>query len=292
MIAFKTFAQLEESQRPVGIPLAWPSEEINIEEIDIISWEHNGFTVVSQDQYNSYKLTHQAAFDLWLQSTADSVVYYKIYDFVTDKKKWNTLVPPIDLDFRSGLSIVLHRKSYLVKGECVKEEYYQTCTVDAVGNLTYTNLIVSEHHSFTRDPLGFPIVRTSHLKFYDKSGNASGIIKPWAKYYSSTEKIQEGKTRRGNLVDNLQMPCIGLISLAMTGSPIPTSAVILEGRRFLFDYKKEFDSFVDESNRDIIQCFSNPNHPRYASASNYNWINTMTPYGVTIRQFLIAELTI
>jgi hypothetical protein len=292
MIAFKTFSQLEESQRPSGVPLSWPCEEIVILNEQVSSFEILGYSVVTNEQYLAHKATHQAAFDAWLLAQQDAVSYWKIYDFVADKKKFNTTQSPIDLDFRSGLTVMLHRKSQVVKGECIKEEYYQNCSVDQVGNLTYTNLVVSEHHTFTRDSLGFPVYRASYLKYYDKNGVASEPVKTWVKFYSQLEKIQEGKTRRGNLVDNLQMPCIGLISIALTGSPIPSTSVILTGRAFLYDYKKEFDAFVDESNREIVACLQNPTNSKYASASKYPWINSMTPYGVTIRQFLIGELTI
>lgn len=292
MIAFKPFSLAPTQEKPEGIPEAWPWNELHCEEFQIVQFEQLGFTVVSEEQYAAYKATHQPAFDTWNTNYLNSIQYWKIFDFVSNKSRYNTSEVPLDLDFRTSLTKMLHRKSILIKGECVSEEYYENCSVDAQGNLTYTNKIVSEHHSFIRDPLGFPVMRNSHLHFYDKNGAESAESKHWTKFYSNLEKIQEGKTRRGNLVDNLQMPCVGLISIAMTGSPLPSSAVILEGRRFLFDYKKEFDAFVDESNRDIVACFSDTNHSRYASASKYSWINSMTPYGVTIRQFLISELTI
>ncbi len=292
MIAFKPFSMCPESERPDNIPLQWPWQELPCEPFQIQQYEQLGFTVVTHDQYAAYKAGYQAAFDSWQAAYNNNIKYYKIYDYIENKNIYDTSEAPLSLDFRTSLKQMLHRKSTLIKGECVTEEYYQSCTVNGQGTLSYSNLIVSEHHAFTRDPLGFPVMRNSHLHFYDKNGLESPESKHWTKFYNSLEKIQEGKTRRGNLVDNLQMPCIGLISLSMTGSPVPSPSVILEGRRFLFDYKKEFDSFVDESNRDIVQCFSNVNHPRYASASNYTWINSMTPYGVTIRQFLIAELTI
>lgn len=292
MIAFKPFSLAPTQEKPEGIPDAWPWNELHCEEFQIVQFEQLGFTVVSEEQYAAHKATHQAAFDAWLAQQDAATVYYKIYDFVADKKKYDTTKPPIDLDFRCGLTLMLHRKSQVVKGECVKEEYFETCSVDQFGNLTYTNLIVSEHHTFTRDPLGFPVYRASHLKYYDKNGVASQPVKSWVKFYSSLEKIGEGKTRRANLVDNLQMPVIGLISIALNGTPNPTSQVILIGRNFLFDYKKEFDAFVDESNKEIISCLQNASNPRYMSASKYPWINSMTPYGVTIRQFLIGELSI
>ena len=292
MIAFKTFLQLDENQRPAGIPLQWPWQEMDIADEDSLQFEQLGYVVMSVEQYASYKAQHQSAFDAWYSNQQGQILYFKIYDFVEDKKKFNTSTVPLTLDFRTGLTKVLHRKSTLVKGECVKEEYFENCSVDAAGNLTFTNLICAEHHAFIRDTLGFPIMRNSHIHFYDQNGIESAETKSWTKYYSQLEKIQEGKIRRGNLVDNLQMPVIGLIAIAVTGSPIPAPPIILTGRNFLFDYKKEFDAFVDESNKEILQCLTNPANAKYMSVSKYPWINSMTPYGVTIRQFLIAELTI
>jgi hypothetical protein len=88
------------------------------------------------------------------------------------------------------------------------------------------------------------------------------------------------------------MPCIGLISIATLGTPNANMAVILEGRRFLLNYKLEFDAFIGESNKGIISCLNNPADPKYISTENYYWIDAMTPYGVSIRQYLIGEMSI
>lgn len=292
MIAFKPYSLCPEPERPTNIPTPWPWQELPCEDFQVVQFEQLGFTVVTNEQYIAYKASYQSAYDAWETEYQNSITFYKVFNFVPDRARYVTSEIPLALDFRSGLTKMLHRKSILIKGECISEEYYETCSVDGAGNLTYSNLIVAEHHTFTRDPLGFPIMRNSHIHYYDNNGVESPESKAWVKYYSNLEKIQEGKTRRGNLVDALQMPCIGLISLALTGNPMPSPTVILEGRRFYFDYKKEIDAFIDESNREVVSCFGDPENPRYASASKYSWINSMTPYGVTIRQFLISELTI
>lgn len=210
----------------------------------------------------------------------------KIYEFLPSMGT-NKSIPPFTTNFVTDLTIKLHRKSILVKGECIREEFYQN-----YDGVTYSNLIVKEESTYTRDALGFPMYRTTIISWINADNTVNSNTKTWVKYYSNLEQISEGKVRRGNLVDSLQKPCIGLISIAMIGTPNPTSAVILEGRRFLFDYKKEFDAFVDESNREIVSCFSDSANARYATSTNYSWIDSMTPYGVTIRQFLIGELTI
>jgi hypothetical protein len=153
-------------------------------------------------------------------------------------------------------------------------------------------MIVKEETVYTRNSLGFPVMKNSTISYALEDGSFHPMTKTIVKVYSALEQIAEGKTRRGNLVDNLQMPCIGLISIAMIGTPNATAAVILEGRRFLAAYKTEFESFVAASDKAILGCLNNPDDPRYISASNYSWIDAMTPYGITIRQYLINELTI
>jgi hypothetical protein len=195
--------------------------------------------------------------------------------------------PPVELDYVTGLKVKLHRKSIVVKGEIKAEEFYE----DYVNN-AFVNLIVKEETTFTRDALGFPLYKDVLVKWYCEDGTAHATNKIWRSYYNQLEQIKEGKVRRGNLVANLQMPCIGLISIALTGSPTPTTAVILEGRKFLADYSKEFTIYIEDSNKEIISCFSDANNSRYVTQANYPWIDFITPYGISIRQFMINELTI
>jgi len=212
--------------------------------------------------------------------------HLRIYDFITDTG-FDKGVPPQAIDFVTGTTIKLHRKSTVVKGECQKEEYYS-----AYDGVTYTDIVVEEISTFNRDALGFPVSRSTAISWYKNSGTKHDTTKSWLKYYSNLEKIQEGKTRRGNLLSNLQMPCIGLISIAMIGHTDATPEVILEGRRFLGTYSKQFTVFVDDSNKEMLDCLSDPLHPNYVSAEVFTWIDSMTPYGITIRQFIINEMTI
>lgn len=217
----------------------------------------------------------------------------KIYDYLSNTPLANKSEPPMRVDFITGLDIKLYRKSILVKGECIREEFYQTVSINpTTGALTYSNLIVKEETTYVRNALGFPVTKNSTISYALENGLFHSTVKILTKVYSSLEQIEEGKTRRGNLVDGLQMPCIGLISFAMIGSFNATPAIILEGRRFLSYYKDEFELFVSSSDKSVLSCLSDSANPRYVSVSNYSWIDSMTPYQITIRQYLINELTI
>lgn len=212
----------------------------------------------------------------------------KIYKFIRGASPLMK-EPPFDVDFVTGLTVKLHRKSILAKGEIVAEEFYEN-----FDGSSYTNLIVKETSSFVRDPLGFPIYRDTVVSWYKNNNEEHPRKKTWRKFYSDLEKIAEGKTRRGNLVAALQTPIIGLISLVMNQTTIPTMAVILEGRRFIQAYKDELDLFVDSSNKDILSCLTDPAHPKFVSVANFSWIDTAIPAigGANIRQYLVSNLTI
>lgn len=227
------------------------------------------------------------------QGLATIPLKVKIYDYLSNTPLANKSEPPLRVDFVTGLDIKLYRKSILIKGECIREEFYQIASVDATtGAITYSNLIVKEEINYVRNSLGFPVTKNSVISYALENGSFHTTVKNIAKVYSSLEQIDEGKTRRGNLVDGLQMPCIGLIAYATNGNFNATPAIILEGRRFLSNYKNEFDNFVAASDKSILDCLTNTNNSKYILSSNYTWIDSMTPYQITIRQYLINELTI
>lgn len=235
--------------------------------------EFNGLNVFSQTKHDAAQL------DLLNKRP-------KVYTYCQGNITKND-VNFIHIDFVTALSKKLFRKSYLVKGECQKEEFYEAYNAGV-----FSNLVVIEEHVFTRDALGFASRRDTTVKWINNNESVNPVTKSLVKYYSQLEQIDEGKTRRGNLVDSLQMPVIAFIQFAMTGSMSPTNAAILEGRRFLFDYKIEFETFVGESNKEIISCLNTMTNMSYATSAKYSWIDSMTPLNVTIRNYLISQLTI
>jgi len=280
IIAYKLFEATDEN----GLA-GWPSVSVEIDQVNEQDYIDAGYMTDYIFNFEAYKESMQPAFDAWKLQYKPDAKKVKINNFTV--KKENPTEPPFDIDFVSGLEIKLHRKSNIVKGECTYEEFYEDYT-----DSTYTNLVVREESVYVRDSLGFPLYKDVTVKYALEGGGFYAKEKKWRKYYSSLEQIQEGKTRRGNLVSNLQKPVMGLISLAMLGNTNATPAVILEGRRFLADFKNEFEVFISDSNKEIIKCLNDVNHPKHVTSANYSWIDFTTPYGFTIRQYLIGELSI
>lgn len=64
MKAFKTFSQCPD--KPLNIPEAWPWQVQECIESETSLLQSEGFTVLSDSEYESHLQTHQAAFDAWL----------------------------------------------------------------------------------------------------------------------------------------------------------------------------------------------------------------------------------
>jgi hypothetical protein len=65
MIAYKTFADCPDDQKPFGIPNVWPWQMASIEEAQADEYGSNGWTVLSSEGYEAYLAAHQAEFDAW-----------------------------------------------------------------------------------------------------------------------------------------------------------------------------------------------------------------------------------
>lgn len=212
----------------------------------------------------------------------------KIHKYIFDTFYPNKTNPPKEHDFLVGLSIKLHEKVTMVKGEVQKKEHY----VNFNGTV-YSDLVVVEDIVYTRNALGFAVSRETKRKWICEDESVHPDYKVSVKYYSSNDQIEEGITRRGNLVKSIQQPVMGLIAFAWYQNPYAVNTtVILEGRKFLLEYQQEFNAFINESNKAVLDCLSNSTNPRYADATKWTWIDAMTPYGVTIRQYIVSQLTI
>ncbi len=212
----------------------------------------------------------------------------KIHKYIIDTHYPNKTLPPKEHDFLVGLSIKLHEKVTMVKGEVQKKEHYVN-----FNGTTYSDLVVVEDIIYTRNALGFAVSRQTNRKWICEDESVHPDYKTSIKYYSSNDQIEEGITRRSNLVKSIQQPVMGLIAFAWYQNPYAVNtAVILDGRKFLLEYQQEFNAFINESNKVILDCLSVSTNPRYVDVVKWNWIDAMTPYGITIRQYITSQLTI
>lgn len=70
MIAYKTFNQCPEGQRPSGIPLDYPWQEVICESEEQDDYEGLGYVVVAQSVFDAYKSGLTSAYNAWLATQA------------------------------------------------------------------------------------------------------------------------------------------------------------------------------------------------------------------------------
>ena len=106
----------------------------------------------------------------------------------------NSLESPLTLDYDI---LGLNKKRTIINGELRIIEYYKEYDYSAK---TYSDLYVSEYRDYVRDQMGLVQYRiqTSNWLLND---NTTGLTKNFIKYYTEEESIQEGITRRNNVLD-------------------------------------------------------------------------------------------
>lgn len=116
----------------------------------------------------------------------------------------------------------LHKFEYIEmtdvvhKGELKRVEYYLNFNrgTDPNNIANYSNLLVSEDVVYTRHPItALLIYRDITIKWYLEDGNI-GEIKETHKTYQLKDSIDEGKTRRDNVITYAKLYLLSSVGLA------------------------------------------------------------------------------
>jgi len=98
-----------------------------------------------------------------------------------------------------------HKKRTIIKGELVSIEYYKN-----YDGVDYSDLVVKEERTYTRNNLGLVQSRLLTITWYLED-NTAGYIKSCKKFYSSSESIDEGITRRNNIINDAKVYVLSAI---------------------------------------------------------------------------------
>lgn len=101
-----------------------------------------------------------------------------------------------------------HKKRLIVKGELILVEYYRN-----YDGVTYSDLILDETRTYFRNGIGLIQHRSQNVRWYLED-NTIGCEKITMKYYSSSESIDEGITRRNNIINDAKIYALGTIGQA------------------------------------------------------------------------------
>jgi hypothetical protein len=208
--------------------------------------------------------------------------WVKIYRFI-NVANYGLEEAPIDHNYNSGLITTLYPKREFLHGELQRVCWF--------ADKGFTDLVIEVNINYTRDSLGFPIERTTTRTWYKEDGSAASPTKVTHKEYFNDPILQlkEGVIRRGNLITNLTATVMGLMiatipALEGENELERQARIVLMGRNFLALYKKEFNNFIDDSNKEVITAVT------YAQDFWLDNPNPLAP-GTTIRDYIVGELS-
>lgn len=232
------------------------------------------------------KPSWQDILDEWevYQDEQSNIKYYKIYDLLENNSPFKNVDKsrlPVDIDFKTGLTVDLYKEVVMSGGAPVYKQYYTDADIDSNGAVTYSNPIVKLEYEFERDSISLAKSCTQKMYWYDTNGDISTEYKTIKEFYNTSDSIAEAELRRSNIISDLKVKTIGLL---MYTEQISQADAAELGRPFLAAYKVEIYNYIDEANTSFAAAITN------SPIETYPWIDNMTPYGVTIRQFILNAI--
>lgn len=185
-----------------------------------------------------------------------------------------------DVDYVRTLPTRLHPDRQIVKGELQRVTYYAHAEV-INSMVAYSDPIVEEVYVYTRDSDGFALYRDMTITWFREDGSPDPRLKRRRKYYSPLERIQEGKRRRKNVVDQLQFTV--LFAIMVTEAVTEEQARQL-GTAFLAHHDAFIRLYLDASDPAIVSAVQ--------ADSVHTWLSNELSPGVTIRDTITGELNV
>ena len=216
--------------------------------------------------------------------------YYLIYDLLPNKENYNIYEIPYSIDFITQLTSKLKKKTLAkVQGKPTSVEYYQNYS-----NGFYSDIILRRDFVLIYDSGGFITEKQDVVRWYMSDGSISSATKNIGQLYDPIldmeARIKEGKTRRGSIIDGLQLPVLaGLLESQPNEAgdtfEMKKARMILIGRAFIQRYSKVFIDFIDHSDKSVVQAMWD---------ADEEWLDVPIPSwgGYTIRGYILNEINI
>ena len=205
---------------------------------------------------------------------------YKIWNYVLPGVQHDEDQSPLDIDFKTGLTVRLHPERIFDNGVLVEVIHNLGTSVNPDGTLSFSDPVVQEKFEYTRDPYGFALYRVQTISWYLEDGTIGPDTKTLQKFYSPQERIAELERRRRNIVDNVKIIVIGAIAATQQ---VDTSEAVQLGRAFFDDHQIAIANYIESGGDALIQGVEGDN--------THVWLNNQIAPQVTIRAFLLNELT-
>lgn len=168
-----------------------------------------------------------------------------------------------------------------IKGEVQQVDWYAEASVNPDGSMAYNDLMVRESFVYTRDPNGFALYRDGTITWYCEDDCAHPEVKTVErKFYPPLERIQERKTRRANIIDDLKYSVLGWI---IVSEPTDFATALAWGQTFFSAYQSEIVSYVEVSNAALQTAITDD--------TSTAWLDN-TIQSVTLRAMMLDAIDI
>jgi hypothetical protein len=245
-------------------------------------WKGDDFFLTKENLINSNALSliylrikDDYPDSVWLYDSSEDEVFCmpKIYKYV---KYGVTLKHHHEINYNIELESSLYPKRTFTQGELRNVKWYLDS--DCLDLILETDIV------YNRDSLGFAEDRVTTRTWYNVDNLPNPEVKITYKSYTinQLDQIDEGITRRGNVIKGLQIPILGM--MLNTIPDLEPPVIIQMGRDFLKLYQSSFQSFINESHNQIYIDIS--------SANDYWLDNAIDANGTTIRDYVLNEINI
>jgi len=188
------------------------------------------------------------------------------------------------LDFLKSLRMMgkrLYPDFVKIKGEVQTVNWYASAGVNPDGTMAYSDLIISEGFVYTRDPNGFALFRDGTITWYCEGDTVHPEVKTVErKFYPPLERIQERKTRRTNIIDELKSSVLGWI---IHSEPTDFPTALSWGQTFFAAYQDAIAAYIQVSNATLQDAITND--------TTTAWLDN-TIQSVTLRAMMLDAIDI
>jgi len=216
--------------------------------------------------------TQQSIIDAAVAAHDNYCPKVKILQYIKDSYYYD-YAPPKEHDYIRGLQIKLYPDRIFDQGLLTNVNWYS--------DSANTDLVLKVDIVYTIDSLDFITDRVTTRTWINEDDTEHEDTKVTYKIYTERESIDIGVRRRCNIVSEFQKPVINL--MVQFSGYTPQNAV-LEGSRFMQSLSTEIQSYI---NTPKLNQFEDA-----LTAATEVWLDDDIGGGVTIRDYLMAEITI
>jgi hypothetical protein len=203
---------------------------------------------------------------------------YKIYDYTYPK--YIKTATPYAINFKTELSKGLYDVSNMTDGVCTSKTFYGTSD-----GTTNSDPVVKESYVYVRDAANLATSVTVTTSWYYTDGTEdTENTKIRTHYLPAPESIKEGKQRRNNILDELQLIVVGLI---MQTELVNQTTAIVYGSTFMEDYAQDINSWI---NTPAKYAFQNRINAEVTGTTDYQWLFNDIGGGLTVRDYILSKI--